>query len=76
MFKTTYTENDSFGWNHYVDATIAFLQHDEAALRAAREKLAGLEQPSELNMTDKDGNPVEMDWPPNLKVVDNFAFVP
>ena len=74
LFMTTYkdSENDSFGWNYYVDATIAFLEQDREALNEAREQLAALPKPSDINMTDADGNPVQMDWPPNLKVVDNF----
>ncbi|WP_258806582.1 hypothetical protein [Pseudidiomarina sp. CB1] len=75
LFETTYKakENDSFGWNYYVDATIAFLQQDREALLQAREQLAALPEPSGVNMTDADGNPVEMDWPPNLHVVDDFV---
>ena len=74
LFKTTYkdAEKDSFGWNYYVDATIAFLEQDRDALNKAREQLAALPKPSGINMTDPDGNPVKIDWPPNLKVVDNF----
>lgn len=74
LFKTTYkdAENDSFGWNYYVAATIAFLEQDREALIEARERLAALPKPSDINMTDADGNPVQIDWPPNLKVVDNF----
>ena len=74
LFKTTYkdAEKDSFGWNYYVDATIAFLEQERDALNKAREQLAALPKPSGINMTDPDGNPVKIDWPPNLKVVDNF----
>jgi hypothetical protein len=32
--------DDEYGWNHYVDATIAFLRHDRPALEAARGRLA------------------------------------
>lgn len=75
LFETTYKdkENDSFGWNYYVDATIAFLEQDREALSTAREQLAALPKPSDMNMKDADGNPVKIDWPPNLKVVDGFV---
>lgn len=39
------------GWNAYVDATIAFLESDRAALEAARERLAG--EPRYLEVTDR-----------------------
>lgn len=32
--------SDEYGWNHYVDATIAFLRRDRSALEAARARLA------------------------------------
>ncbi|MDJ0793086.1 MAG: hypothetical protein QNI98_02495 [Woeseiaceae bacterium] len=61
-----------FGWNQYVDATIAFLERDKNALQDARESLASLPKPSNFRAVDRDGNPVEMSWPPNLHVVDGF----
>lgn len=75
LFNQTYKdpENDSFGWNYYVTATIAFIEKDKERLLEAREQLAAVEKPSSLNMTDANGNPVEMRWPPNLHIVDNFV---
>lgn len=63
---------DDFGWNYYVAATIAFLQEDRDALLRQRANLAALEKPSGFNPTDSNGNPINIQWPPNLNVVDNF----
>jgi hypothetical protein len=45
--------DDQAGWNLYVDATVAFLRKDRAALDAARTHLAEVKPPS--GMTVKDG---------------------
>ena len=65
-------QSSFFGWNQYVDATIAFLEGDKEALRDARESLASLPKPSNFRAVDRDGNPVELSWPPNLHLVDGF----
>ena len=65
-------QNSYFGWNEYVDATIAFLQRDKEALKEARDSLASLPKPSNFKAVDRDGNPVELSWPPNLHIVDGF----
>lgn len=45
---------DRAGWNHYVDATVAFLRRDMAALAAARAKLQAVPyQPAEGLPADK-----------------------
>lgn len=54
-------DSDEFGWNHYVDATIAFLRGDRPALLAARTRLAAMRPPP--NRTE----------PMNLGVVDGFV---
>jgi hypothetical protein len=61
---------DTFGWNLYVDATIAFLRQDKPGLMEAREALARLPCPDEFRPRDQQGNPVDVSWPPNLDVVD------
>jgi hypothetical protein len=72
------------GWNHYVDATLAFLRHDMPALRAAREQLAAVPYtPGEGVPPLKDGYfelpsppgqaPMRMRWPPNIEVVDGLV---
>jgi hypothetical protein len=58
--------NDEYGWNHYVDATIAFLRQNRPALEAARGRLAKAKIPD-----------FPADWsgsrgPMNLDVVDGL----
>jgi len=38
--KARRSDADEYGWNHYVDASIAFLRRDRPALEAARARLA------------------------------------
>lgn len=57
-------ERDRFGWNAYVDATIAFLRNDQRATAEARDRLASLPKPDMF-----DGR---RSWPPNLDVVDGL----
>ncbi len=64
--------NTAFGWNEYVDATIAFLEQDRGALEAARDRLAAIPKPANFSAVDRQGNPVEIQWPPNMNVVDGF----
>ena len=69
-------DRDNVGWNPYVDATIAFLRRDRAALQQAQTKLAAV-QPlvgagippvingyMELDMDD--GSKAYIHWPPNI----------
>ncbi len=75
LFRETRDEegvNSAFGWNEYVDATIAFLEKDKKSLIEARSKLLAIPKPSNFNAVDRQGNPVEIAWPPNLNVVDGF----
>ena len=63
------------GWNHYVDATIAFLRNDRHGLVQARQKLATTPWPSGLQYVDEDGirKPGPWSgWPANLDVVDGL----
>ena len=75
---------DVAGWNHYVDATVAFLRRDKEALRAARERLVTVPYPQGAGLPPlKDGyfevptqpgQPrMRMRWPPNIEVVDGLA---
>lgn len=66
------SETDRIGWNHYVDATIAFLRKDKDALLEAKTELVKTPKPDGYNPLDIDGNPIDMIWPPNLNVVDGF----
>ena len=75
LFKLARVKEDSdlIGWNHYVSATIAFIQKDKKALIDAREHLVQIEQPSNLRPSfNQNGKPMEINWPPNLDVVDRL----
>jgi hypothetical protein len=65
-------EPDPFGWNLYVDASIAFLHADRPALLRARAALAALPRPQNFAPRDPDGRPVNIAWPMNLNVVDGL----
>ena len=66
-------QNSYFGWNYYIDATIAFLAKDKRRLIEAKDALAALPKPSNFRAVDRDGNPVEIQWPPNMGVVNGFV---
>jgi len=64
---------DPFGWNFYVDGTIAFLRSDKPSLLNARERLARLERPADLPAYSTIlGNKVPTPWPLNLNVLDGL----
>ncbi|MFZ5748050.1 MAG: hypothetical protein ACOY45_10415 [Pseudomonadota bacterium] len=63
---------DSIGWNHYVDGSIAFLRHDRPALQAARDRLAQVPPPAERPTFTLNGQTVTPPWPLNLNVLDGF----
>lgn len=65
-------ESDKTGWNHYVDASIAFLKKDKEMLLKSRDLLSKVPKPEGLRMVDGNGEPVEIAWPPNLHIVDSF----
>jgi hypothetical protein len=76
-------EQDLAGWNRYVDASIAFLQHDRPALQAARDALSRVPYPGGegmptlkdgyLEIAAESGRPaMRVRWPPNIDVVDGF----
>ncbi len=65
-------EADPIGWNHYVDATIAFMRRDRPALLAARQRLAAIPKLEGFNPVSPSGQPINMTWPPNLNVVDGL----
>ncbi len=75
LLERTYTpanKRDLYGWNHYVDATVAFLRRDKARLRNARERLTAVPRPENFESVDSFGKPIEIKWPPNLNVVDGL----
>lgn len=63
------------GFPHYAMATVAFLQEDLVALRAARGRLAALPEPTWF-IEAKDKGQIRHDarWPPNLDVVDGLIM--
>lgn len=63
----------AFGWNEYVDATIAFLEKDRQMLLVARDRLAALEKPENFSARDRHGKPMDIEWPPNMRMVDGFV---
>lgn len=67
--RKTAQEDAGFGWNHYVDGSIAFLRGDRTAFDAAYDRLATTPRPAGLNMTGPDGKPVAVHWPMNLNVL-------
>ena len=76
-------EQDPAGWNHYVDATVAFLRRDRAALVEAHRLLAAVPYPEGSGLPPLDGGyfeipgapgqpPARMRWPPNVEVVEGL----
>lgn len=76
-------EHDKAGWNQYVDATIAFLRKDSAALEQARRKLAAVPPPPKgtdmpplingyMEVKFADGTTHKFRWPPNIDIVEGL----
>ena len=65
-------EDADFGWNFYIDGTIAFLERDREGLTEAIARLRAIPQPTSASMYRADGSPIFVDWPPNLKVLQAF----
>ncbi|MGC3982021.1 MAG: hypothetical protein QM808_12230 [Steroidobacteraceae bacterium] len=72
-------ESDGTGWNPYVDASIAFLKKDKAALLRAREELSAVKAPADMQLKDgvfeiptNTGKSFKMRWPPNIDVVEGL----
>ena len=75
LFELTYNPPEfdtDFGWNHYVSGTIAFLIRDRDHLRQAIERLKAIPAPSEASFTGPDGTVMQINWPPNLDVLEAF----
>ncbi|WEJ99810.1 MAG: hypothetical protein P0Y59_23410 [Candidatus Sphingomonas phytovorans] len=70
--RRTPAEDAGFGWNLYVDGTIAFLRNDRQAAETARNQLASLPRPPSFSPVGPDGKPMMVAWPPNLNVLDGF----
>lgn len=73
---------DKAGWNYYVDATVAFLQRDRAALAAAHAQLAAVKPPvgdgsppvvdGFVELRFADGSARKIRWPINIDVVEGL----
>lgn len=74
---------DPAGWNHYVDATIAFLADDREGLEQARDRLAAVPYDQAPGLpplvdghvefpTQPGQPPLRMRWPPNIDVVEGL----
>ena len=74
---------DVAGWNHYVDATIAFLSGDKERLEQARDQLAAVPYEARpglpplvdgyIEFTGQPGQPpIRTRWPPNIDVVEGL----
>lgn len=74
LFERARKEPDEFGWNAYVDATIAFLQGDRTRLQAARQSLAATPAPPDWDklVAEQAKRGRRVSWPPNLDVVDRL----
>ena len=67
------SEDEKWGWNLYVEGSIAFLEGDLPALESARAKLSMLPEPPEFqSIKDVHGNLATIAWPMNLHVLDGF----
>ena len=65
------SDSDVIGWNHYVDATIAFLRRDRSGVLAARARLVALPRPENFVRVDSAGRPLV--WPLNLRIIERFV---
>lgn len=75
LFELTYNPPEfdtDFGWNHYVSGTIAFLLGKREHLQRSIAQLKAIPEPENNSFTRPDGTIVEMDWPPNLNVLEGF----
>lgn len=75
LFSTTYNKPPKpFGWNFYVDASIAFLEGDRTALLQSKKALAALPTPKPplWPLKDAKGNIMNISWPMNMHVVNNL----
>lgn len=72
LFRQSREQVDPFGWNAYVDGSIAFLRRDRDTLLAAHDELAALPVPEDWPPVSTDGKRLDVDWPMNLTILDGF----
>lgn len=73
LTRSSIDDDEGFGWNHYVDGTIAFLRGHREGLDRAIERLRAVPEPSNNSFTRPDGTVVELAWPPNMNVLEGFS---
>ena len=69
LFALTYQsidEDADFGWNHYVDGTIAFLRGDKKSLDRAMSRLKAIPAPKDSGFVAPDGVRIKIAWPPDI----------
>lgn len=74
LTRSSLDDDADFGWNHYVDGTIAFLRGQREGLARAIERLSKVPEPENNSFTRPDGTVVKMNWPPNLNVLEGFEY--
>ncbi len=74
LTRSSQDEDANFGWNHYVDGTVAFLRQNRKQLDRAMERLAAVPEPETNSLTRPDGTVVTMSWPPNINVLRRFEY--
>ena len=77
LFERTRQSQDfdaDFGWNHYVDGTIAFLRQNREGLQRSMDRLAAIPEPEDNSFTRADGTVMQMSWPPNMNVLKRFEY--
>lgn len=75
LFEQARQGSNAYGWNTYVDASIAFLRRDRSRLLSARAELAALPAPegfSKMAAEIAAKGEQAPTWPPNLDVVDGL----
>ena len=74
LLRLTYKSMDedaNFGWNFYIDGTIAFLEKNRKEFQTAMERLKAIPK-RDAPMAGPDGKLVKVRWPPNLNVMEGF----
>ncbi|MGJ8560857.1 MAG: hypothetical protein ACSHX3_11525 [Litorimonas sp.] len=72
LFAGTYENADNVEWNHYVDATLAFLQQDLAGIESAYEELST----SEVSDASKAARQRFLDNNPTIRMPDGYLTDP
>ena len=74
LLRLTYRpldEDKNFGWNFYMDGTIAFLERDRKGLSTAIARLKAVPE-MDIKAVYADGSPAKIKWPPNLDVLEGL----